>query len=95
MDESIIHSLGSAAIEWSHLSGAVLKKEYSETLPEDRNPTSHAELLFWKNGSAPRTLHLHYHMSLQDLEVELIVSKVSAGETNYFNFRAPVLSGEK
>ena len=75
----------------SHVRGGVLKKESSAALPKDRNPTSHAEL----NGSVARTLHLHYHMSLQDLEVELIVSKVSAGETNYSNFRAPVLSSEK
>ncbi len=62
IDKSIIHSLESAVIEWSHQIRAVLKKDSSEALLEGKNPTPHTELLFWKNRSAPllsQTLHIH------------------------------------
>lgn len=49
VDEGIIHSLESAVIEWSHQIRDVLKKDSSEALLEGKNPTPHAELLFWKN----------------------------------------------
>lgn len=52
VDESIIHSLESAVIEWSHQIGVVLKEDSSEALLEGKNPTPHTELLFWKNRSA-------------------------------------------
>lgn len=61
-DESIIHSLESAVIEWSHQIRAVLKKDSSEALLEGKDPTPHTELHFWKNRSAPpllQTLHIH------------------------------------
>uniref|UniRef100_A0AAX7TU92 Dynein axonemal heavy chain 17 n=1 Tax=Astatotilapia calliptera TaxID=8154 RepID=A0AAX7TU92_ASTCA len=49
VDKSIIHSLESAVIEWSHQIHDILKKDSSEALLEGRNPTPHTELLFWKN----------------------------------------------
>ncbi len=55
-DKSIIHSLESAVIEWSHQIRAVLKKDSSEALLEGKNPTPHTELLFWNNRSAPLLL---------------------------------------
>lgn len=54
VDKSILHSLESAVIEWSHQIRAVLKKDSSEALLEGRNPTPHTELLFWQSRSAPR-----------------------------------------
>lgn len=50
-DKSIIHSVESAVIGWSHQIRAVLEKDSSEALLEGRNPTPHTELLFWKNRS--------------------------------------------
>lgn len=64
-DKSIIHSLESAVIEWSHQIRAVLKKDSSEALLEGKNPSPHTELLFWKNRSAPlllQTLHIHWQL---------------------------------
>uniref|UniRef100_A0A3Q3XF65 Dynein heavy chain tail domain-containing protein n=1 Tax=Mola mola TaxID=94237 RepID=A0A3Q3XF65_MOLML len=88
---SIIHSLGSAAIEWSHLSGAVLKKEYSETLPEDRNPTSHAELLFWKNGSAYADLEC-IHSQLKSSKMVLLEAVESSYSPALTNMQRDVLA---
>lgn len=63
VDGSIIHSLESAVIEWSHQIRAVLKKDSSEALLEGKSPTPHTELLFWNNRSGPvllQTLHVHW-----------------------------------
>lgn len=57
VDKSIIHSLESAVIEWSHQIHAVLKKDSSEPLLEGKNPTPLTELLFWRNRSANLLLH--------------------------------------
>lgn len=61
VDKSIIHSLESAVIEWSHQIRAVLKKDSCEALLEGKNPTPHTELLFWKNRSAPQHLCYYRH----------------------------------
>ncbi|XP_037134453.1 dynein heavy chain 9, axonemal [Syngnathus acus] len=52
IDKSIIHSLESTVIEWSHQIRAVLIKESAEALLEGKAPTPHTELLFWKNRYA-------------------------------------------
>ncbi|KAG7491786.1 hypothetical protein MATL_G00007500 [Megalops atlanticus] len=52
VDKSIIHSIESVVIEWSHQIREVLKKDSSEPLLEGKNPTPHVELLFWKNRYA-------------------------------------------
>ncbi|XP_036372722.1 dynein heavy chain 9, axonemal [Megalops cyprinoides] len=49
VDKSIIHSIESVVIEWSHQIREVLKKDSSEPLLAGKNPTPHVELLFWKN----------------------------------------------
>lgn len=65
VDKSIIHSLESAVIEWSHQIRAVLKKDSAEALLEGKNPTPHTEMLFWKNRSVallPQTLNIHWQL---------------------------------
>ncbi|XP_054619923.1 dynein axonemal heavy chain 9-like isoform X2 [Dunckerocampus dactyliophorus] len=52
VDKSIIHSLESAVIEWSHQIRAVVKQDSAEALLEGKNPTPHTELLHWKNRCA-------------------------------------------
>ncbi|KAJ8413756.1 hypothetical protein AAFF_G00082630 [Aldrovandia affinis] len=52
VDKSIIHSIESVVIEWSHQIREVLKKDSSEPLLEGKSPTPHVELLFWKNRYA-------------------------------------------
>ncbi|MCJ8738378.1 hypothetical protein PDJAM_G00035190 [Pangasius djambal] len=52
VDKSIIHSIESMVIEWSHQIHEVLKRDSSEPLLEGKNPTPHAELKFWKNRYA-------------------------------------------
>nr|XP_061808009.1 dynein axonemal heavy chain 9-like isoform X2 [Nerophis lumbriciformis] len=51
-EKSIIHSLESTVIEWSHQIRAMLIKDSAEALFEGKNPTPHTELLFWKNRYA-------------------------------------------
>nr|XP_006635186.1 PREDICTED: dynein heavy chain 9, axonemal isoform X1 [Lepisosteus oculatus] len=48
-DKSIVHSIESIVIEWSHQIREVLKKDSSEPLLEGKNPTPHIEMQFWKN----------------------------------------------
>ena len=57
VNKSIIHSLESAVIEWSHQIHAVLKKDSSDALLEGQTPTPHSELLFWRDRCAPHLLH--------------------------------------
>ncbi|XP_077481740.1 dynein axonemal heavy chain 9 isoform X2 [Stigmatopora argus] len=51
-EKSIIHSLESTVIEWSHQIHAMLIKDSAESLFKGKNPTPHTELLFWKNRYA-------------------------------------------
>nr|XP_057916965.1 dynein heavy chain 9, axonemal [Doryrhamphus excisus] len=52
VDTSIIHSLESAVIEWSHQIHAVVRQDPTEALPEGKTPTPHTELLYWKTRRA-------------------------------------------
>ncbi|XP_041078235.1 dynein heavy chain 9, axonemal-like [Polyodon spathula] len=52
VDKSIIHSIESIVIEWSHQIREVLKRDSSEQLFQGRNPTPQVELEFWKNRYA-------------------------------------------
>uniref|UniRef100_A0A8C4ZK88 Uncharacterized protein n=1 Tax=Gadus morhua TaxID=8049 RepID=A0A8C4ZK88_GADMO len=65
-DKTVIHAIETLVIEWSHQVRAVLKKDSSEALLEDRNPTPQTELLFWKNR----------HADLQCIHTQLISTKV-------------------
>lgn len=51
-DKSIIHSIESMVIEWSHQIHEVLKRDSSAPLLDDENPMPHVELAFWNNRSA-------------------------------------------
>ncbi|KAM7371234.1 hypothetical protein PAMP_010722 [Pampus punctatissimus] len=80
VDKSIIHSLESAVIEWSHQICAVLKKDSSEALLEGKNPTPHTELLFWKN----RYADLEYiYSQLKSSKVKKMEMLLEAVESSY------------
>ncbi|OCT60754.1 dynein heavy chain 9, axonemal isoform X2 [Xenopus laevis] len=51
-DRTIIHSIESAVIQWSHQVQGVLKKESSEPLLQGKNPNPNAEIEFWKSRYA-------------------------------------------
>uniref|UniRef100_A0A7N6A5B3 Dynein, axonemal, heavy chain 9 n=1 Tax=Anabas testudineus TaxID=64144 RepID=A0A7N6A5B3_ANATE len=80
VDKSIIHSLESAVIEWSHQIRAVLKKDSSEALLEGRNPTPHTELLFWKNRYADLEC---IHSQLKSPKVNKMAMVLEAVESSY------------
>uniref|UniRef100_A0A7N8YQ50 Dynein, axonemal, heavy chain 9 n=1 Tax=Mastacembelus armatus TaxID=205130 RepID=A0A7N8YQ50_9TELE len=93
VDKSIIYSLESAVIEWSHQIRAVLKKDSSEALLEGRNPTPCTELLFWKN----RYTDLEsIHSQLKSSKVNKMAMLLEAVESSYspafLNMRQDVLS---
>ncbi|XP_063312141.1 dynein axonemal heavy chain 9 [Pelobates fuscus] len=52
LDKTIVHSIESAIIQWSHQVRGVLKKESSEPLLQGKNPTPNTEIDFWKNRYA-------------------------------------------
>uniref|UniRef100_A0AAQ5YU21 Dynein axonemal heavy chain 17 n=1 Tax=Amphiprion ocellaris TaxID=80972 RepID=A0AAQ5YU21_AMPOC len=79
-DKSIIHSLESAVIEWSHQICAILKTDSSEALLEGRNPTPHTELLFWKNRYADLEC---IHSQLQSSKVIKMAMVLDAVESSY------------
>nr|XP_033467962.1 dynein heavy chain 9, axonemal [Epinephelus lanceolatus] len=80
VDKSIIHSLESAVIEWSHQIRAVLKKDSSEALLEGKNPTPHTELLFWKNRYADLEC---IHSQLKSSKVNKMAVLLEAVESSY------------
>uniref|UniRef100_A0A3Q2SZQ2 Dynein axonemal heavy chain 9 n=1 Tax=Fundulus heteroclitus TaxID=8078 RepID=A0A3Q2SZQ2_FUNHE len=100
--EGIIHSLESTVIEWSHQIHTVLKKDSSEAVLGGKNPTPHAELLFWKNRSAPPLLQNHnlecLHYQLNSCKVKQIKAWLEAVESSYYpafmNMQREVLAGK-
>ncbi|XP_028263973.1 dynein axonemal heavy chain 9 isoform X2 [Parambassis ranga] len=79
-DKSIIHSLESAVIEWSHQICAILKKDSSEALLEGKKPTPYTELLFWKNRHADlKCIHSQLHSS----KVNKMAMLLDALESSY------------
>ena len=48
VDQTLIHSIESVVIEWSHQIQDVLKKDSSQPILEGLNPTPLVELEFWK-----------------------------------------------
>ncbi|ERE69467.1 dynein heavy chain 17, axonemal [Cricetulus griseus] len=49
IDKSIVYTIESAVIKWSHQVQVVLKKESSQLLLQGENPTPKVELEFWKS----------------------------------------------
>ncbi|XP_044194722.1 dynein heavy chain 9, axonemal isoform X6 [Thunnus albacares] len=80
VDKSIIHSLESAVIEWSHQIRAVLKKDSAEALLEGKNPTPHTEMLFWKNRYADLEC---IHSQLKSSKVKKMEMLLEAVESSY------------
>ncbi|XP_042364236.1 dynein heavy chain 9, axonemal [Plectropomus leopardus] len=81
VEKSIIHSLESAVIEWSHQIRAVLKKDSSEALLEGKNPTPHTELLFWKNRCADLEC---IHSQFKSSKVNKMAMLLEAVESSYY-----------
>ncbi|XP_032430935.1 dynein axonemal heavy chain 9 [Xiphophorus hellerii] len=80
-DRSIIHSLESAVIEWSHQIRTVLKKDSSEAMLGGKHPTPDAELLFWNN----RYADLEYiHSQLNSCKVKKMEALMEAVESSYY-----------
>ena len=48
VDQSLIHSIESVVIDWSHQIQEVLKKDSSQPLIEGLNPGPLVEVEFWK-----------------------------------------------
>uniref|UniRef100_A0A3B5KZ59 Dynein, axonemal, heavy chain 9 n=1 Tax=Xiphophorus couchianus TaxID=32473 RepID=A0A3B5KZ59_9TELE len=80
-DRSIIHSLESAVIEWSHQIRTVLKKDSSEAVLGRKHPTPDAELLFMNN----RYADLEYiHSQLNSCKVKKMEALMEAVESSYY-----------
>ncbi|KAK2835022.1 hypothetical protein Q5P01_015506 [Channa striata] len=80
VDASIIYSLESAVIEWSHQIRAVLKKDSSEALLEGKNPTPHTELLFWRHRCTDLEC---IHSQLKSSKVTKIAMILEAVDSSY------------
>ncbi|XP_068610643.1 dynein axonemal heavy chain 9 [Brachionichthys hirsutus] len=80
VDQSMIHSLESAVIEWSHQICAVLKKDSSEALLQGRAPTPHTELLFWKSRLDDLEC---IHSQLKSSKVDKMALLLEAVESSY------------
>ncbi|KAM7382161.1 hypothetical protein PAMA_012837 [Pampus argenteus] len=85
VDKSIIHSLESAVIEWSHQICAVLKKDSSEALLEGKNPTPHTELLFWKNRYADLECIYSQLKSSKVKKMEMLLEAVESSYSPAFS----------
>uniref|UniRef100_A0A668AEI7 Dynein axonemal heavy chain 17 n=1 Tax=Myripristis murdjan TaxID=586833 RepID=A0A668AEI7_9TELE len=81
VDKSVIHSIESVVIEWSHQIRAVLKKDSSEALLEGNNPTPHTELLFWRNRYADLEC---IHSQLRTSKVAKMAVLLEAVESSYY-----------
>uniref|UniRef100_A0A665X2B6 Dynein, axonemal, heavy chain 9 n=1 Tax=Echeneis naucrates TaxID=173247 RepID=A0A665X2B6_ECHNA len=79
--QSIVHSLETAVIEWSHQIRGVLKKDSSEALLEGKSPTPHTELHFWKNRYADLKC---IHSQLKSSKVNKMAMLLDAVESSYF-----------
>ncbi|XP_030610318.1 dynein axonemal heavy chain 9 isoform X3 [Archocentrus centrarchus] len=94
VDKSIVHSLESAVIEWSHQIRTILKKDSSEALLEGRNPTPHTELLFWKSRYTDLKC---IHSQLKSCKVNKMAVLLEAVESCYhaafMNMQQDVLAG--
>ncbi|XP_075314376.1 dynein axonemal heavy chain 9 [Odontesthes bonariensis] len=93
LDKSIIHSLESAVIEWSHQIRAILKKDSSEALLEGKNPTPHTELLFWKNRYADlECIHSQLNSSKVNKMARLLEAVESSYSPAFMNMQRDVLA---
>ncbi|KAL6475225.1 hypothetical protein MHYP_G00162650 [Metynnis hypsauchen] len=81
VDKSIIHSIESMVIEWSHQIHEVLKRDSSEPLLEGKNPTPHVELNFWKNRYADLEC---IHDQFKSPKVAKMAELLDAMESSYY-----------
>uniref|UniRef100_A0A3Q3DHJ9 Dynein axonemal heavy chain 17 n=1 Tax=Hippocampus comes TaxID=109280 RepID=A0A3Q3DHJ9_HIPCM len=94
MDNGIIHSLESTVIEWSHQIRAVLIKDSAEALLEDKKPTPHTELLFWKNRYADLECIYSQLTSHKGNKMEMLLDAVESSYSPAFqNIRREVRAG--
>ncbi|KAM6951485.1 dynein beta chain, ciliary-like [Aplochiton taeniatus] len=81
VDKSVIHSIESVVIEWSHQIRGVLKKDSSEHLLEGSSPTPHTELLFWRNRYADLEC---IHSQFKSSKVTKMATLLEAMESSYY-----------
>uniref|UniRef100_A0AAR2IP24 Dynein heavy chain 9, axonemal n=1 Tax=Pygocentrus nattereri TaxID=42514 RepID=A0AAR2IP24_PYGNA len=81
IEQSIIHSIESMVIEWSHQIHEVLKRDSSEPLLEGKNPTPHEELNFWKNRYADLEC---IHDQFKSPKVAKMAELLDAMESSYY-----------
>ncbi|XP_056325895.1 dynein heavy chain 9, axonemal [Danio aesculapii] len=81
VNKSLIHSMETVVIDWSHQVYKVLKKDSSEPLLEGRNPTPHAEIHFWRNRLADLQ---GIHQQLQSSKVLTLAELLLAVDSSYY-----------
>ncbi|XP_030631579.1 dynein axonemal heavy chain 9 isoform X2 [Chanos chanos] len=81
VDKSIIHSIESVVVEWSHQIREVLKRDSSEPLLEGKNPTPDVELNFWKNRYADLEC---IHSQFKAPKVSKMAVLLEAMESSYY-----------
>ncbi|XP_055973719.1 dynein axonemal heavy chain 9 [Sorex fumeus] len=80
-DNTVIYSIESAVIQWSHQIQVVLKRESFQLLLKGENPTPKVELEFWKN----RSENLEYiYNQLRTLKVRSMVGLLDKVKSSYF-----------
>ncbi|KAM9209454.1 dynein axonemal heavy chain 9 [Dugong dugon] len=81
VDKSVIYSIESAVIKWSHQVQVVLKRESSRPLLQWENPTPRAELEFWKS----RYEDLEYiYNQLRTVKVRGMAGLLDKLQSSYF-----------
>ncbi|XP_008058125.2 dynein heavy chain 9, axonemal-like [Carlito syrichta] len=81
IDKSVIYSIESAVIKWSHQVQVVLRRESSQSLLQGDNPTPKVELEFWKS----RYEDLEYiYNQLRTIKVKAMAVLLDKLQSSYF-----------
>uniref|UniRef100_A0A803TFR0 Dynein axonemal heavy chain 17 n=1 Tax=Anolis carolinensis TaxID=28377 RepID=A0A803TFR0_ANOCA len=92
VDKSIIHTVETAVIEWTHQIQGVLKKDSSELLLQGQDPHPKVELDFWKNRySWPSDLQCIYNQ-LKAKRISAMVELLNRVQSTYYAAFTSVLS---
>uniref|UniRef100_A0A803T6T9 Dynein axonemal heavy chain 17 n=1 Tax=Anolis carolinensis TaxID=28377 RepID=A0A803T6T9_ANOCA len=89
VDKSIIHTVETAVIEWTHQIQGVLKKDSSELLLQGQDPHPKVELDFWKNRySWPSCIY----NQLKAKRISAMVELLNRVQSTYYAAFTSVLS---
>uniref|UniRef100_A0A803SSP5 Dynein axonemal heavy chain 17 n=1 Tax=Anolis carolinensis TaxID=28377 RepID=A0A803SSP5_ANOCA len=89
VDKSIIHTVETAVIEWTHQIQGVLKKDSSELLLQGQDPHPKVELDFWKNRC--EDLQCIYNQ-LKAKRISAMVELLNRVQSTYYAAFTSVLS---